>query len=389
MDIDEPHTYTPPKHYFQTSSFDDIEQDNDDDAIARNPLDRGPYFDISASRNVTALVGNTAYLNCRVSWIRHRDLHLLTVGKATYTSDQRYQSVHNPQLDDWSLKSAQEVVLYPQQRDSGVYECQISTTPPVGYSMTLSVVGKYGACIHDRYITEGWSTGKERRRSQLRTTSRELIAYALPLSQRFALKNVTAGCPSRSLKQFILHFSGIHLPVGARYPEATPVTIDASNGEQPLTTIIGGPDLYIDMGSTVNLTCIVQHLPEPPPVIQWTHNGEAQMNHEAIRKLETLCCLGSDINYDSARGGVSVITEKGDITTSYLLIQRARSGDSGKYTCLPSTANPTTVHVHVLNGEHPAAIQRGRQTRSNCALLTMLFLLLMAISGGPVRPGVR
>uniref|UniRef100_A0A182KE65 Ig-like domain-containing protein n=1 Tax=Anopheles christyi TaxID=43041 RepID=A0A182KE65_9DIPT len=33
-------------------------------------------------------------------------------------------------------------VLYPQQRDSGVYECQISTTPPVGYSMMLSVVGK-------------------------------------------------------------------------------------------------------------------------------------------------------------------------------------------------------------------------------------------------------
>uniref|UniRef100_A0A182TC26 Ig-like domain-containing protein n=1 Tax=Anopheles maculatus TaxID=74869 RepID=A0A182TC26_9DIPT len=112
VDIDEPHTYTPPKHYFQTSSFDETELEDD---AAKNPLDRGPYFDISASRNVTALVGNTAYLNCRVrnlgnrtvSWIRHRDLHLLTVGKATYTSDQRYQSVHNPQLDDWSLKVSQ------------------------------------------------------------------------------------------------------------------------------------------------------------------------------------------------------------------------------------------------------------------------------------------
>jgi len=27
---------------------------------------RGPYFEPSASRNVTALVGKTAYLNCRV-----------------------------------------------------------------------------------------------------------------------------------------------------------------------------------------------------------------------------------------------------------------------------------------------------------------------------------
>lgn len=58
-----------------------------------------------------------------------------------------------------------------------------------------------------------------------------------------------------------------------------------------------------------------------------------------------------EINYDSPRGGVSVITEKGDITTSYLLIQRAKISDSGKYTCAPSHANPQTVNVHVLNGK--------------------------------------
>lgn len=37
-----------------------------------------------------------------------------------------------------------EQVRYPQRRDSGVYECQVSTTPPVAYSMILSVVGKCG-----------------------------------------------------------------------------------------------------------------------------------------------------------------------------------------------------------------------------------------------------
>jgi hypothetical protein len=35
----------------------------------------------------------------------------------------------------------------------------------------------------------------------------------------------------------------------------------------------------------------------------------------------------------SPRGGVSVITEKSEITTSYLLIQRAKPSDSGKYVC--------------------------------------------------------
>ncbi|CAD7079743.1 unnamed protein product [Hermetia illucens] len=247
------------------------EFDGDDyvGAQSSKPLNRGPYFDLAASRNVTALVGKTAYLNCRirnlgnktVTWIRHRDLHLLTVGETTYTSDQRFQSVHNKQTDDWSLQ-----VRYPQQRDSGIYECQVSTTPPVGYSMVLSVV-------------------------------------------------------------------------------------------EPVTTIVGWPDLYIDTGSTVNLTCIVRHLPEPPAVIHWTHNNE-------------------EINYDSPRGGVSVITEKGDITTSYLLIQRARISDSGKYTCSPSNANPQTVNVHVLNGEQPAAIQKGTLTATYYPSFIMITFIL-------------
>jgi len=58
-----------------------------------------------------------------------------------------------------------------------------------------------------------------------------------------------------------------------------------------------------------------------------------------------------EINYDSTRGGVSVITEKGDITTSYLLIQRARAPDTGRYACNPTNANEQTVMVHVLNGK--------------------------------------
>jgi hypothetical protein len=73
-----------------------------------------------------------------VSWVRHRDIHLLTVGRYTYTSDQRFQSIHSPQTEDWMLQ-----IRYPQRRDSGFYECQVSTTPPIGHSMFLSVVGKY------------------------------------------------------------------------------------------------------------------------------------------------------------------------------------------------------------------------------------------------------
>lgn len=61
--------------------------------------------------------------------------------------------------------------------------------------------------------------------------------------------------------------------------------------------------------------------------------------------------LFQEINYDSARGGVSVITEKGDVTVSYLLIQKARSSDSGKYSCSPTNAIFQEISVHVLNGK--------------------------------------
>ena len=40
------------------------------------PLDRGPYFDVAASHNVTALVGKTATLNCRVHNLGDRTVRI-------------------------------------------------------------------------------------------------------------------------------------------------------------------------------------------------------------------------------------------------------------------------------------------------------------------------
>ncbi|ODN00136.1 Protein turtle A [Orchesella cincta] len=59
--------------------------------------------------------------------------------------------------------------------------------------------------------------------------------------------------------------------------------------------------------------------------------------------------MGQIISYNSPRGGVSVLTEKGETTTSYLLIQQAKPTDSGRYSCNPSNAVPHSILVHVLN----------------------------------------
>lgn len=58
------------------------------------------------------------------------------------------------------------------------------------------------------------------------------------------------------------------------------------------------------------------------------------------------------ISYDSKRGGVSVITEKGEVTVSCLLIQQATHADTGFYSCSPSNTDVAMVKVHILEGKY-------------------------------------
>ncbi|XP_065165221.1 protein sidekick-like isoform X2 [Atheta coriaria] len=260
-----------------------------------------PQFDTMIPRNVTALVGKSAYLSCRVrnlgnktvSWIRHRDLHILTVGSYTYTSDQRFQANHHPETDEWTLQ-----IKWAQKRDAGIYECQISTQPVRSYSVNLNVVD---VLVYEVNCGE--------------TSSVNLIAMVLIATIKFA-------------------------------------------DSVPTAAILGGPDLHVDKGSTINLTCSIRFSPEPPAYIFWYHHDDV-------------------ISYDSNRGGVSVITEKGDVTTSFLLIQHADITDSGKYSCSPSNADVASVRVHVLNGERPAAMQTGSAGLSNSSVNVLALIITL------------
>lgn len=74
----------------------------------------------------------------QVSWIRHRDLHVLTVSSFTFTNDQRFSAHRDSTTGDWVL-----VLRHPEPSDSGYYECSISTKPVTAISVKLEVVGKY------------------------------------------------------------------------------------------------------------------------------------------------------------------------------------------------------------------------------------------------------
>nr|XP_027212551.1 uncharacterized protein LOC113805696 [Penaeus vannamei] len=66
-----------------------------------------PYFASTTPTNLTVVSGQTAYLPCRVhmlgeksvTWMRGRDLHILTVGELTYSADERFQVLHTPETE--------------------------------------------------------------------------------------------------------------------------------------------------------------------------------------------------------------------------------------------------------------------------------------------------
>ncbi|OQR73809.1 kin of IRRE protein 1-like [Tropilaelaps mercedesae] len=176
--------------------------------------------------------------------------------------------------------------------------------------------------------------------------------------------------------------------------------------------IWGGPQLYVNSGSGVNLTCQLTGVTESPrpqasdggpsqhqsmyaaswpgeAVAQdgdqdlesysnpagsangattqdlatairtdtashvfWYHNGEV-VNYEHMKKK-----AGS--SRDERSGGLAGTPET-IMMMSVLRIRYARASDSGNYSCAPSDALPAHITLHVLHGEHPPAAMQDPQ----------------------------
>lgn len=109
----------------------------------------------------------------QVSWVRHRDVHLLTVGRYTYTSDQRFRAIHQPHSEDWTLQ-----IKYPQHRDSGVYECQVSSTPHLSHFIHLTVIGKFILNYNNLYrLSREYSKSGLKKKKNQKPASFNAITY--------------------------------------------------------------------------------------------------------------------------------------------------------------------------------------------------------------------
>ncbi|KAL6263428.1 hypothetical protein P5V15_006218 [Pogonomyrmex californicus] len=89
---------------------------------------------LSSRRNVLLCITRVTCSDNEVSWMRSRDLHILTSGDFSFSSDARFGPQHTPGSDAWTLR-----LDNARKTDSGKYECQVNTEPKIMYAVQLSV----------------------------------------------------------------------------------------------------------------------------------------------------------------------------------------------------------------------------------------------------------
>ena len=96
------------------------------------------YFVLLHRCSFPSLFSDASSFSFQVSWLkRHGDTpHLLTFGLTTYSSDSRFQIFHEPP-NDWKLQ-----IQFPQLSDQGIYECMVSSNPPLLRRTRLTVIGE-------------------------------------------------------------------------------------------------------------------------------------------------------------------------------------------------------------------------------------------------------
>ncbi|RZF44764.1 hypothetical protein LSTR_LSTR000716 [Laodelphax striatellus] len=252
-----------------------------------------PFFDLASStRNVTTPVGQTAFLHCTVeqlgdksvSWMRRRDLHILTAGSLAYTSDQRFQVLRQAAAAEEGAERWTLVLRFAQPRDSGVYECQVSTEPKISLAFQLTV-------------------------------------------------------------------------------------------QEPRASILGAGEVHVRLGSGLRLRCVVGQAPHALATLRWyraDQSGGSGGSGGGSGSGETLVKPANDLLID-ARWSAP------DGLVSTLTIPRVMPRHQGNYSCRSTAASrdtpPAQVYVHVLTGEHPAAMQHGSGATGGAPSTPPLLLL--------------
>ncbi|XP_043585021.1 hemicentin-1 isoform X2 [Bombus pyrosoma] len=131
----------------------------------------------------------------------------------------------------------------------------------------------------------------------------------------------------------------------------------------PEAFILGSGEHHVDVGSIINLVCIIEKSPTPPQYVFWYHNNRM-------------------INYDTTRGSSVTVQTDSSSTQSRLTIHHAVESDTGNYTCSASNTKPASIYVFVTEGDKMAAIQRRKTSAAEknfCELLVLIVTIAIEV----------
>ncbi|KAG8249894.1 hypothetical protein J6590_009016 [Homalodisca vitripennis] len=274
-----------------------------------------PSFDNNTVSNITVQLGGTAFLHCRVRNLGERT-HCRFY-KETCPRHKRRQGLKHT-APHFGMQAR------PRQRREGpVQTDQISWVRRRDWHILTSGMFTY---TNDERFQVLHGEGSDDWTLQIKYVQKR--------------DNGTYECQVSTGTGIMSHFVNLHIVV----PEAF---------------ILGSGEHHVDVGSVISLVCMIDKSPQPPQYVFWYHNDRM-------------------INYDTARGGVTVETEPGAKTQSRLTIREAHDTDSGNYTCSASNTEPASIFVFVSEGDKMAAISR-RKSSSGSGVDVMLWFVILPL----------
>ncbi|KAK7084334.1 hypothetical protein SK128_005625 [Halocaridina rubra] len=133
------------------------------------------------------------------------------------------------------------------------------------------------------------------------------------------------------------------------------------NVHQGSTVISGPPEIYLETGSMLILTCAITAPPLPSGPVAWMHGD---------RVLDVKIHRGEVTLYE---------TQDGPQLTSVLEISNVSSSDTGNYTCRPQGLPVAMVSVYVLQDEEPRAMHHDGASALEGHWIIVFLLLVVSV----------
>uniref|UniRef100_A0A182MEB6 Ig-like domain-containing protein n=1 Tax=Anopheles culicifacies TaxID=139723 RepID=A0A182MEB6_9DIPT len=339
----------------------------------------------------------TTHPTAQVSWIRRQDFQLLTVGLSTYSSDERFLVEHLRHLGHWALR-----IKSVRTEDEGLYECQLSVHPVQSVFVELKVVEATAEIVGapDLHIDEGSTLRLECKLQRATENPTFVFWYHEQNMVNFDQLNgfsvtpfqppATAGHPSHLHPYLLPHplhpEHELDLPLSSEeqgfnlldddrllqrslqlgQDSSEPFLAPSSSSSLLLASLAAALSSSPHHQQHLDRTDLsLERLDEPSGTVSpdtldlagVRQHSQPHLHHQHHHPYHNQHHLA--MNYSDPMPYSHILTP----APSVLTIKEVHLRHAGNYTCAPSNARPTSITVHVLQGEKPAAMQHANRSQ--------------------------